>query len=132
MQVMDIEWKLLDVYFMLIWDMVQEVFFCWEVVQYLFVVLLYNIKYICMEEVNDIFYRFLYQEEIFWWFIVLVNEFSKNECIVGFYVDKLCLILCYLNILIWQVSYQIVMEWINQFVIFEVKVLLKYSNLFVY
>ena len=132
MQVTDTEWKLSDAYFTLIWDTVQEVPFRREVVQHLLAALLHNIKYIRTEEANDTSRRFSHQEEIFWRFIALVNEFSKNERTVGFYADKLCLTPRYLNTLIRQVSHQTVMEWINQSVILEAKVLLKHSNLLVY
>lgn len=57
---------------------------------------------------------------------------QQNERTVGFYADKLCLTPRYLNTLIRQVSHQTVMEWINQSVILEAKVLLKHSNLLVY
>ncbi len=90
MQVTDTEWKLSDAYFTLIWGTVREVPFRREVVQHLLAALLHNIKYIRTEEANDTSRRFSHREEIFWRFIALVNEFSKNERTVGFYADKLC------------------------------------------
>ncbi len=78
-QVTDTEWKLSDAYFTLIWDTVQEVPFRREVVQHLLAALLHNIKYIRTEEANDTSHRFSHQEEIFWRFIALVNEFSKKR-----------------------------------------------------
>lgn len=131
-RVTDTEWKLSDAYFTLIWETVQEKPFRREVVQHLLAALLHNIKYIRTEEANDASHRFSHQEEIFWRFITLVNESSKNERTVGFYADKLCLTPRYLNTLIRQVSHQTVMEWINQSVILEAKVLLKHSDLLVY
>ena len=106
-RVTDTEWKLSDAYFTLIWETIQEKPFRREVVQHLLAALLHNIKYIRTEEANDASHRFSHQEEIFWRFITLVNESSKNERTVGFYADKLCLTPRYLNTLIRQVSHQI-------------------------
>ena len=71
-------------------------------------------------------------EEFFRRFITLVNEHSKRERNVGFYADKLCLSPKYLGTLIRQISNQTVMDWIEQSVILEAKVMLKHSNLLVY
>ena len=73
-----------------------------------------------------------HQEEIFQRFISLVNAYSKKERNVSFYADKLCLTPRYLNTIIRQTSQQTVMDWINQSIILEAKVLLKHSNLLVY
>ena len=51
---------------------------------------------------------------------------------VSFYADKLCLTPRYLNTIIRQTSQQTVMDWINQSIILEAKVLLKHSNRLVY
>mgnify|MGYP002245259316 CR=1 FL=1 len=65
-------------------------------------------------------------------FHFLVNAYSKRERNVSFYADKLCLTPRYLNTIIRQTSQQTVMDWINQSIILEAKVLLKHSNLLVY
>ena len=75
---------------------------------------------------------FFNQEEIFQRFISLVNAYSKRERNVSFYADKLCLTPRYLNTVIRQASQQTVMDWINQSIILEAKVLLKHSNRLVY
>lgn len=131
-RVTDTEWKQSDTYFSLIWETVREVPFHREVVQHLLAALLYYIRYIRAKEADSAPQKFSRQEEIFWRFITLANEFSKKERTVGFYADKLCLTPRYLNTLIRQVSHQTVMEWINQSVILEAKVLLKHSDLLVY
>ena len=64
--------------------------------------------------------------------LTLVNTHSKKERNVNFYADKLCLTPRYLNTVIRQASQQTVMDWINQSIILEAKVLLKHSNLLVY
>ena len=50
----------------------------------------------------------------------------------SFYADKLCLTPHYLSSVIRETSGQTVMQWINQAVILEAKVLLKHSNLLVF
>ena len=80
----------------------------------------------------DLFKSQTHQEEIFQRFISLVNAYSKRERNVSFYADKLCLTPRYLNTIIRQTSQQTVMDWINQSIILEAKVLLKHSNLLVY
>ena len=76
--------------------------------------------------------RLTHQESIVQQFSSLVTSYSKTERNVGFYADKLCLTPRYLNTLIRQTSQQTVMDWINQSIILEAKVLLKHSNLLVY
>lgn len=119
-------------YFSLIWDTLQEPAFRREVVQHLLNALLYMIGYIRnnMQSASSI--QLSRQEELFHRFIALVNEYSTTERTVSFYADKLCLTPRYLNTVIRQISQQTVMDWINQAVILEAKVLLKHSNLLIY
>ena len=72
------------------------------------------------------------QEQVFNQFIQLVNQYASQERNVSFYADKLCLTPRYLNSLIWQASNRTVMDWINEAVIIEAKVLLEYSNKLIY
>lgn len=72
------------------------------------------------------------RKELFRRFIALVNQHSKHERSVNFYADKLCLTPHYLSSVIRETSGQTVMQWINQAVILEAKVLLKHSNLLVF
>ena len=60
------------------------------------------------------------------------EQHSKHERSVNFYADKLCLTPHYLSSVIRETSGQTVMQWINQAVILEAKVLLKHSNLLVF
>ena len=72
------------------------------------------------------------QEEIFNRFIALVNEYGKRERNISFYADKLCLTPHYLSTVIRETSGQTVMQWINQAVILEAKVLLKHSDMLIF
>lgn len=118
-------------YFDLMWNILQESFFRREVIQHLLVSLLYNIEYLANNNQKTQNYQ-TRQEEIFQRFISLVNTYSKKERNVVFYADKLCLTPRYLNTVVRQASQQTVMDWINQSIILEAKVLLKHSNLLVY
>ena len=101
-------------------------------VQHLIVSLLYNLKYIHEHTCKSTPSRLSRQEELFRRFIALVNQHSKHERNVNFYADKLCLTPHYLSSVIRETSGQTVMQWINQAVILEAKVLLKHSNLLVF
>ena len=61
-----------------------------------------------------------------------MNRYSKYERSVDFYAGKLCLTPHYLSTVIRETSGQTVMQWINQSVILEAKVLLKHSDLLVF
>lgn len=119
-------------YFTLMWNILQEPVFRREVVQHLLASLLYYIEFLAQNSYqNDHDYQ-TRQEEIFQRFISLVNTHSKKERNVRFYADKLCLTPRYLNTVVRQASQQTVMDWINQSIILEAKVLLRHSNLLVY
>ena len=118
-------------YFDLMWNILQESPFHREVIQHLLVSLLYNIEYLAHNNGNAQNHQ-TRQEEIFQRFISLVNTYSKKERNVVFYADKLCLTPRYLNTVVRQTSQQTVMDWINQSIILEAKILLKHSNLLVY
>ena len=114
------------------WDVLQEPVFRKEVIQHLLAGLLYNIEYIAKNKGQSESSPLTHQNDIFQRFISLVNTYSKTERNVSFYADKLCLIPRYLNTVIRQASQQTVMDWINQSIILEAKVLLKHSNRLVY
>lgn len=131
LKVTDEERKAMDNFFSLIWKLLQNSIYQKEVIQHLVMALFYNIEYIwkrtqtCAKPPSR-------QEELFQRFITLVNAHCKEERNVGFYADKLCLTPRYLNTVIKQTSQQTVMDWINQSVILEAKVMLKHTNLLVY
>ena len=114
------------------WDVLQEPVFRKEVIQHLLAGLLYNIEYIAKNKGQSESNPLTHQNDIFQRFISLVNTYSKTERNVSFYADKLCLTPRYLNTVIRQASQQTVMDWINQSIILEAKVLLKHSNRLVY
>ena len=119
-------------FFSLLWDILHCSPYRRETVQHLIVSLLYNLKYIHEHTCKSTPARLSRQEELFRRFIALVNQHSKHERSVNFYADKLCLTPHYLSSVIRETSGQTVMQWINQAVILEAKVLLKHSNLLVF
>ena len=126
------EWTRISHFFSLLWDILHCSPSRRETVPHLIVSLLYNLKYIHEHTCKSTPARLSRQEELFRRFIALVNQHSKHERSVNFYADKLCLTPHYLSSVIRETSGQTVMQWINQAVILEAKVLLKHSNLLVF
>lgn len=126
------EWRQTEHFFDLLWDIANETPFPQEVVQHTVTAMLFNLRYIQKKKIDSAPAGTFRDEEFFHRFITLVNEHSKRERNVGFYADKLCLSPKYLGTLIRQISNQTVMDWIEQSVILEAKVMLKHSNLLVY
>lgn len=126
------ECKRTEEFMNMMWNILQEPVFRQEVIQHLLVSLLYNIGYIARKNDQTNHKRLTRQEDTFQRFISLVNTCSKTERNVNFYADKLCLTPRYLNTVIRETSQQTVMDWINQSIILEAKVLLKHSTLLVY
>lgn len=129
--VTDEEWNKIDSFFTLMWDVLQEPTYQREVVRSLLTGLYYYMEYV-QGKTQTAVKSLSRQEELFQRFIALVNAHCITQKNVSFYADKLCLTPRYLNTIIKQVSQQTVMEWINQAVILEAKVLLKHSDLLVY
>ena len=126
------DYEMTERYFFLIWDTVHEEVFRKEVVQSLVSALLFNISYIRKRSKANNQTRHTRQEEPLHRFIALEHAYCTQERNVAFYADKLCLSPRYLNTLVKNTSRQTVMEWLNQAVVIESKVLLKHSDLLVY
>lgn len=76
--------------------------------------------------------RYTRQEEVFNRFLELVNKYAIRERNVSFYADRLYLTPRYLSTLIRQTSGKTMMEWINEAVLQEAKILLRHSDKMVY
>lgn len=126
------EWQRTGIYFSLIWKAVHLQPYRREVVQHLITSLLYNFHYLQADCRRDELLHPSRHEELFRRFITLVNEHCKTERTTTFYADRLCLSPRYLSTVIRDISGRTVMEWVNQAVILEAKVLLKHSNLLTY
>jgi len=128
----DHERDIADGYFKLIWDLVQTEDFYRESVQHLIISFIQFINYIRRGYHLAISGSVTHQDELFNRFVALVNKHNIQERNVSFYADKLCLTPRYLNTVIRQISGRTVMEWINQAIILEAKVLLKHNDLLIY
>ena len=126
------EWRRTGTFFSLIWDAVHLQPYRREVVQHLITSLLYNVHYLQGNYHRDELLRPSRHEELFRRFITLVNEHCKTQRTTAFYADHLCLSPRYLSSVIRDVSGRTVVEWVNQAVVLEAKVLLKHSDLLTY
>ncbi len=126
------EWIQAEMFFTLLWNILHSSPYRRETVQHFIISLLYNLKYTYEQTRTTTPLRLSRREEIFRRFIALVNEHSKQERSVNFYADKLCLTPHYLSTIIREASGQTVMQWINQSVVIEAKVLLKHSDLLIF
>lgn len=126
------EWEHTGTFFSLLWNSMHRSPFRTEVVQHLVTAILYDIRYMLDQKQISTRSRPSRQEEIFNRFITLVNEHGKRERNISFYADKLCLTPHYLSTVIRETSEQTVMQWINQAVILEAKVLLKHSDMLIF
>lgn len=72
------------------------------------------------------------QEEVFNRFLELVNKYAIHERNCTFYADRLCLTSRYLSTLVRQASGRTVMDWVNEAVVQEAKLMLRYTDKLVY
>lgn len=72
------------------------------------------------------------QEEVFNRFLELVNKYAVHERSCTFYADRLCLTFRYLSTLVRQASGRTVMDWVNEAVIQEAKLMLCHTDKLVY
>lgn len=126
------EWEYTGTFYSLLWDTMHKTPFQREVVQHLVAALLYYIRYTYQQKQIISPHHLSRQEDIFRRFITLVNEHGKHEHTVGFYADRLFLTPRYLSTVIREVSGQTVIQWINQAIILEAKVLLKHSDMLIF
>lgn len=72
------------------------------------------------------------QEEVFNRFLELVNKYAVHERSCTFYADRLCLTSRYLSTLVRQASGRTVMDWVNEAVMQEAKLMLCHTDKLVY
>lgn len=72
------------------------------------------------------------QEEVFNRFLELVNKYAVHERSCAFYADHLCLTSRYLSTLVRQASGRTVMDWVNEAVMQEAKLMLCHTDKLVY
>lgn len=126
------EVRQVDLFFTLIWDILQEPSFREKAIGNLIKALLHQVESSYQTRQENKESKNTHQEEIFQRFIDLVNEHCKTERRVDYYANKLCLTPRYLNTVIRQISGQTVMDWIDQAIVLEAKVMLKHSNALIF
>jgi len=72
------------------------------------------------------------QEDIFNRFLELVNKYAVRERSIAFYADRLFLTPRYLSTLVRQASGRTVMDWVNEAVMQEAKLMLRHTDKLVY
>ena len=72
------------------------------------------------------------QEEVFNRFLELVNKYAARERSITFYADRLFLTPRYLSTLVRQVSHRTFMDWVNEAVAQEARLLLRHTDKPVY
>jgi len=68
-------------------------------------------------------------QQLFYRFILLVQQHCRTQHTITYYADKLCLTPKYLSQIIYQVSGKLAGRWINEYLLLEAKNLLAYSRL---
>ena len=122
----------LESIFSLLWEVINDIPFPREIVQSLISAVFQQIAYFRKNGLSGEQPQYTRQEEIFNRFINLVNKYAIRERSVSFYANRLCLTPRYLGTLIRQSSSRTVMEWINEAIIQEAKILLCHSDKLVY
>ncbi len=119
-------------FFATIWSVVQTYGLQRDVLQSLLQALLQELFVLVKRQFQEEVKRQSRQEQLFNQFISLVNQYARTERNVSFYADKLYLTPRYLNSVVKQASHRTVMDWVNDSVILEAKVMLKYGDKLVY
>lgn len=118
--------------FGLLWDVLHDEPFSRDTVGGLIAVLFSQIDDFRKQDLSEEHPKRTRQEEIFERFIELVNRHAVSERRVSFYAGRLFLTPRYLNTLIRQVSQRTVMDWVNEAVVQEAKLLLRHTDKPVY
>ncbi|MBR6433085.1 MAG: helix-turn-helix domain-containing protein [Bacteroides sp.] len=123
------EWRRTGKFYSLLWESMHYTPFRPDVTRHLIIALLNDIKHMDDQKQANASLHLSRQRQILHDFIALVNKYGKHERNISFYADKLCLTPHYLSTVIRETGGQTVMQWINQAVILEAKVLLKHSDM---
>lgn len=121
-----------ELMYLLLWNVMNDTPFPKATLQSLVSALFHQIDCFRLQKQETEQVRYTHQEEVFNRFLELVNKYAVRERSVSFYADRLYLTPRYLSTLIRQTSGRTVMDWINEAVIQEAKLLLRHSDRLVY
>lgn len=116
----------------LMWNVLQDEDFSRETLQGMISVLFHQLAYFRSRRPLETELRNNRQKEVFNRFMNLVNKYAVCERNVKFYADNLFLTSRYLSTLIRETSGKTVMEWVNEAVLQEAKLMLCHTDKLVY
>ncbi len=125
------EWRM-ELMCTLMWEVMNDRPFPKETLQSLVSALFRQIECFCAQKQTKDSTRYTRKEEVFNRFLELVNKYAVRERNVSFYADRLYLTPRYLSTLIRQISGRTIMDWINEAVLQEAKLMLRHSDKLVY
>ncbi len=118
--------------FVLLWEVLHDEPFARETVTGVISVLFHQIDYFRKQGLSEEQPKRTRQEEVFEHFIDLINRYALSERNVSFYAGRLFLSSRYLSTLVRQVSHRTVMDWVNEAVVQEARLLLRHTDKPVY
>lgn len=118
--------------FALLWEVVHDRPFPRASVQSLISLYFHQLDFVRKRSQSTERQQHTRQEDIFNRFLELVNKYAVRERSIAFYADRLFLTPRYLSTLVRQASGRTVMDWVNEAVMQEAKLMLRHTDKLVY
>lgn len=118
--------------FALLWEVVHDQPFPRASVQSLISLYFHQLDFVRKRSQSTERQQHTRQEDIFNRFLELVNKYAVRERSIAFYADWLFLTPRYLSTLVRQASGRTVMDWVNEAVMQEAKLMLRHTDKLVY
>lgn len=118
--------------FALLWEVVHDRPFPRASVQSLISLCFHQLDFVRKSSQSTESQQHTRQEEVFNRFLELVNKYAARERSITFYADRLFLTPRYLSTLVRQASGRTVMDWVNEAVMQEAKLMLRHTDKLVY
>lgn len=118
--------------FALLWEVVHDRLFPRASVQSLISLYFHQLDFVRKRSQSTERQQHTRQEDIFNRFLELVNKYAVRERSIAFYADWLFLTPRYLSTLVRQASGRTVMDWVNEAVMQEAKLMLRHTDKLVY
>lgn len=118
--------------FALLWEVVHDRPFPRASVQSLISLCFHQLDFVRKRSQSTERQQHTRQEDIFNRFLELVNKYAVRERSITFYADRLFLTPRYLSTLVRQASGRTVMDWVNEAVMQEAKLMLRHTDKLVY
>lgn len=118
--------------FALLWEVVHDQPFPRASVQCLISLCFHQLDFVRKSSQSTERQQHTRQEDVFNRFLELVNKYAVRERSIAFYADRLFLTPRYLSTLVRQASGRTVMDWVNEAVMQEAKLMLRHTDKLVY